>query len=161
MKPFRNRLARVLRLRRILEREALGTWGSSEAAARDGEAAREQAVGDVLGGLEATRERRASEQFSARDALADERAIDELRQRLSFRRAQAMQLRAQSESDRESWSAARADVESLERLEQRERERHRSESEREEQIELDERAGSRFQSAPQDEQAGKRPSQDR
>ena len=147
MKPLRSRLARVLRLRRILEREALGTWGSSEAAASDGEAARDKAVGDVLGGLEATRELRASEHFNARDALADERSIDDLRQRLAFRRANATQLRTQSESDRESWSVTRADVESLERLEERERERHRLEFERQEQNELDERTGSRFKSA--------------
>ena len=134
----------MLRLRRIAERQARGAWGTAEGDARTAAQGRDKAIGDVLAGLAESRDSRSRATLDPAEILAAENALDGLRQLLAIRRARAVALQVEAENARETWRAANADVEGLERLEERDRERHRSELEREEQRELDERAISRF-----------------
>ncbi len=144
MKPFRFRLARVLRLRELLKDQARAQYGAAELAAQGGEAARDAALQEALAGLDALRARRSAGALDPQAVLVAEAAVDELRQRLAANRKRAVRLRAGAETACEVWNAARAGIQGLERLAERDRDRHRAEVEREQNRESDERALSKF-----------------
>lgn len=137
MKTFKFRLAAVLRVRAHTESEA-----KNELAA----AARDRLEGERA--IDRIRIRRSEALAKAKQSLPDLRALDRLLDVLDILEEEAKSalsvLLQEEESARQRWLHARKELQSLERLRERDLEAYRLEYERRAQRELDEWAVLRY-----------------
>lgn len=151
MKRFSFRLARLLRVREVLEGEARATFGAAEAAAA---AAEREVARQAAALVQARRESAGLAGVGATDpdaVLRGELAETMRRARLAAERRTAGTLRLQADRLRDAWLERRVERESLSRMEDRSREVWREERRLLENAELDEvarrRAGRESDSA--------------
>ncbi|BBO24222.1 MAG: hypothetical protein AMXMBFR19_07150 [Chthonomonadaceae bacterium] len=131
MKKFRFRLAAVLRVRAHAETEAKNEFAAAARARLVGERAVERIQ---------TRRREALSQ--AKQSLSDLRALDQLLHALDLQEVEAKSalsiLLQEEEAAHQRWLHARKELQSLERLRERDLEAYRLEYDRRAQRELDE-----------------------
>ncbi|MBV6489712.1 MAG: flagellar export protein FliJ [Fimbriimonadaceae bacterium] len=131
MKKFRFRLAAVLRVRAHAETEAKNEFAAAARARLEGERAVERIQ---------TRRREALSQ--AKQSLSDLRALDQLLHALDLQEVEAKSalsiLLQEEEAAHQRWLHARKELQSLERLRERDLEAYRLEYDRRAQRELDE-----------------------
>lgn len=143
MKRFEFRLARLAKVRRIEEERARAAWQSAEAAARAAEQAVLEGEAEVQAAYQHLRTAQASSRLTPLQVISFNDAIAGLLRALDATRAEARRLADEAAAKREPWQAARAELEGLERLEDKARTKHRLERERLENMEMDQLASER------------------
>ena len=127
MSAFKNRLARLERVKRIFEEEARAAWAERERNARECE----DAVSRVEQQIEASRaeQRRlqAGQSHSIAEVLAGHAAIDGLMNQRNALARVANEARRAADEVQHVWQEKRSDVLALERLSERALESHREE----------------------------------
>ncbi len=152
---FEFRLARLARVRSVLEETARSEWSQAEGTAREAETewstsadARARAQRDLASNL-------AGGSVDPRAVLQAQEAIDQLGALERTKREQAQTKRWQASRFQEAWQEREQDRQAIEKLEERDRQRHRATLEQVAQAELDEVASSRHaRRALQDAGAG-------
>ncbi|HQU18918.1 MAG: flagellar export protein FliJ [Fimbriimonadaceae bacterium] len=131
MKKFRFRLAAVLRVRAHAETEAKNEFAAAAKATLEGERA-----------VERIQSRRREALSQAKQSLSDLRALDQLLHALDLQEVEAKSalsiLLQEEEAAHQRWLHARKELQSLERLRERDLEAYRLEYDRRAQRELDE-----------------------
>lgn len=131
MKKFRFRLAAVLRVRAHAETEAKNEFAAAAKARLEGERV-----------VERIQTRRREVLSQAKQSLSDLRALDQLLHALDLQEAEAKSalsiLLQEEEAAHQRWLHARKELQSLERLRERDLEAYKLESDRRAQRELDE-----------------------
>ncbi len=138
MKRFRFRLARVLAVRRLAERQARATFLEARARSLAARAEAEAARAEHERGQAFLSASQSSPWLRAGEVIAQQAAIEALRASLRRRESQAHALEQAAEIAKEAWESARAAVRGLERPEERRGAAHRAELERAEGRALDE-----------------------
>jgi flagellar biosynthesis chaperone FliJ len=140
MRRFAFRLARVLRVRELVEAEARAAWAASELVA-------ERAAAEAASAAEALRAARsgmvAPGALAPRRRLIDERVVATLATTAALRRESALTRRSQADRLALFWRARERDRRALDGLRERARARWRLGLRRREAIELDEGASVR------------------
>ncbi len=143
MAHFHFRLARLKRLREIDEQLARERFLAADRRALDAEHAAEEAARARAQALEELRRVQSAPQVAAHALIAASGFIETCIERLRERTNSARSLRFQAEAERATWTARRAEVKGLERLEDRDRDAWRVEEGRRDARVLDEVAGLR------------------
>lgn len=147
MARFQFRLARLLKLREIDEELARDAFLAADHKARDAERAVELASQERARAIDDARAMQSSAKLEPHALLAAGTCVERALVRLQERTRVAQGLRAKAEAERATWTARRADLKGLERLQDRDRDAWRAEEGRREAQTLDEVASVRAQAA--------------
>lgn len=127
MSAFKNRLARLERVKRIFEEEARAAWAERERNARECEDAVSRMDQHIDASRTEQRQLQAGQSHSIAEILAGQAAIDGLvHQRGTLARV-ANDARRAADELQHTWREKRSDVLALERLSERSLEHHRAE----------------------------------
>lgn len=143
MKPFRFRLARLVRVREAEEEIARDLWQRAERRYRDAEERVERIIEEIAAAIDALRHAQGGARLSPRGVLAIQATIDRQHAALEDARRRTEQLRSLADEERKPWQALRMELGALERLEAKARATHRLEATREENKEMDQLASER------------------
>jgi len=139
MKRLRFRLERVLALRRLAERQALGEYALERARAEEAE----QAAAAARAAAAAALEQLAGQGDRPTARLVGERVTRALDGRAAKDARRATDMRVEAERCLRQWQSRRIEAEAITRLKQRAKARHRTDFEAAEERERDERTSSR------------------
>jgi hypothetical protein len=137
-KPFRFRLARVMRVRGLLERAARADWGASAREAAEQAALASGASADLAAARAALAAAQAAGRADPSSVLAADVALDSMGRHVAHRRTEADLAGVRERDRREDWTDRRRDHEALKALRERRRSEHRIALRREEALQMDE-----------------------
>jgi len=148
VRPFRFRLGRLRKVRRLQEEQERERWLEAELARREAEAAEQQARAALHAAEEDLRARQAADALGVLEVLQAQDALERVNVVLRGARERARTAAYQAERMRAPWEERRKEVRGLERLEERAREVWRREELRRETMEMDEVARRRARTLP-------------
>lgn len=144
MKQFQFRLKRLMRVRELEEQTSRERWASHERVAQEAQARMEAARADKLQAFAQLREAQVQGQLNPAERITRESTLEQLVERIRTKTEHAQAARMGAEAQRTLWSADRARVQSLERMEERDRALFHAERVAHENIQMDEIASTRM-----------------
>lgn len=143
MKNFQFRLKRLMRVRELEEQASRERWAGHERLAQEAQARMEAARADKLRAFAHLREAQLQGNLNPAERISREGSLEQLVDRIRTKTEQAQAARLGAEAQRTLWSADRARVQSLERLEERDRGLFHAERIAHDNIQMDEIASMR------------------
>lgn len=143
MSAFEFRLARLQRVRAVLEKQARERATEADQRARAAEGTAETRRLEIARAEDTLRAQQSSRAIALGDVLASQRAIEDLRARRRAAVERARTLRFQADECARTWRERKRELEGLERLEERDHAGHRLEENQREARAIDEVASMR------------------
>ena len=140
---FQFRLARLMRVRELAEREARGTWGVAEGQAREAELELERRVANMGSARNELAAARRQGRLNPGELLALEKTLGNHELGIQITRERLRERRAKADELRRAWRDRQREHAALENLEERQREEHRMALDAHESAQLDEVASRR------------------
>ncbi len=137
MRGFEFRLRRLSNVREVQEQQAREVWAAAERAAQLGDE-RVQGVRELIAkASDEQRELQSRKQIPTSEVMVGQQLLDDLHHALQRAEEQARMLREQAEQMRVPWQERRAELQGLERLEERASDEFRVEQQREDAKQMD------------------------